>query len=343
MAQAQPTETVHPAQALLRVENLRKYYPKRSGLLQRVTGAVKAVDGVDFTIGEGETLGLVGESGCGKSTISSMIVGLNSPTGGSIHFDGLDITNLKRQHNGKLCRELQIVFQDPYSSLNPRMTIFETVAEPLVIHEGLAGTALRDRVMTLLAQVGLRDEHAGRYPSQFSGGQRQRIGIARALALNPRLIVLDEPVSALDVSIQAQILNLLKKLQRDLGLSYLFISHNLSVVRYMATRIAVMYLGRIVEVADRETLFAQPAHPYTRALLSSIPSDDPFVRVLGDRIKLAGDAPSPAAPPPGCPFHVRCFQAQPNCAVQVPDLTPRGTPAREVACHYPLTVSPKQQ
>jgi len=337
MAMVEPITASGPAKTLLKVEGLQKHYPKRSGIFQRVSGAVKAVDGVDFTISEGETLGLVGESGCGKSTISSMIVGLNTPTRGTVYFDGRDITALKRLHSGKLCRELQIVFQDPYASLNPRMTIYETIAEPLVIHGVLSGNALRHRVLELLKQVGLNEDHAARYPSQFSGGQRQRIGIARALALNPRLIVLDEPVSALDVSIQAQILNLLKNLQRQLGLSYLFISHNLSVVRYMATRIAVMYLGRIVEIAERDALFAKPAHPYTQALLSSIPSDNPLERALGNRIKLAGDPPSPTNLPPGCAFHARCFQSRLKCASERPMLILRGMPTREVACFYPLT------
>jgi oligopeptide/dipeptide ABC transporter ATP-binding protein len=324
-----------PSSPLLEVQGLKKHFPIRTGILQRVTGAIKAVDGVNFAIGRGETLGLVGESGCGKSTVSSLIVGLLRPTEGQILFDGADITAADRSVNSQLCRDLQIVFQDPYSSLNKRMRVFDIIAEPLVIHGIASGTDLRGRVLQLMEQVGLSADHAQRYPAQFSGGQRQRIGIARALALQPRLIVLDEPVSALDVSIQAQILNLLKWLQAELGLSYLFISHDLSVVRHMADRVAVMYLGRIVEMATRDQLFAAPAHPYTQALLSSIPSDDPARRALKHRIILKGDPPSPANPPPGCPFHLRCFRADDTCAAEIPVLDARLGGDRRVACFFP--------
>lgn len=323
------------AAPLLRVSGLKKHFPIRTGVLQRTTGFIKAVDGVDFDIAPGETLGLVGESGCGKSTVSSMLVGLTRPTEGRIEFGGRDITNVDRRGDAQLCRDLQIVFQDPYGSLNRRMRVFDIVAEPLLIHKIASGAKLRTKVLDVLATVGLNADHAQRYPSQFSGGQRQRIGIARALVLNPKLIVLDEPVSALDVSIQAQILNLLKRLQRQLGLSYLFISHDLSVVRYMADRIAVMYLGKIVETADRDPLFEAPAHPYTEALLSSIPSDDPAERSLGGRIILKGDPPSPANPPPGCAFHRRCFQAREKCAAKTPLLLPDVAGTHQVACFFP--------
>lgn len=318
---------------LLRVAGLKKHFPIRSGVLQRTTGQIKAVDGVDFDIARGETFGLVGESGCGKSTVSSMLVGLNNPTAGDVKFEGESILGLSRRANPDLCRKVQIVFQDPYASLNRRRTVSEIVAEPLIIHKIEKGRALRLKVLELLSQVGLSAEHADRYPSQFSGGQRQRIGIARALALDPALIILDEPVSALDVSIQAQVLNLLKSLQQDMGLSYLFISHDLSVVKYMADRIGVMYLGRIVEVAETRTLFAQPRHPYTQSLLSAVPSDNPFARSMGKRILLTGDLPNPSGPPSGCRFHTRCFRSQPTCSVDEPVL--RETGGHSVACHFP--------
>ncbi|WP_315927821.1 oligopeptide/dipeptide ABC transporter ATP-binding protein [Mesorhizobium sp. SP-1A] len=323
------------AAPLLRVSGLKKHFPIRTGVLQRATSFVKAVDGVDFQIAQGETLGLVGESGCGKSTVSSMLVGLTPPTEGRIEFGGRDITDVDRRSDAQLCRDLQIVFQDPYGSLNRRMRVFDIVAEPLLIHRIASGAKLRTMVLDVLSTVGLNADQAQRYPSQFSGGQRQRIGIARALVLNPKLIVLDEPVSALDVSVQAQILNLLKRLQRQLGLSYLFISHDLSVVRYMAERIAVMYLGKIVETADRDPLFERPAHPYTEALLSSIPSDDPGRRSLSGRIILNGDPPSPANPPSGCAFHKRCFQARDKCPAETPPLSPVAGGNRKAACFFP--------
>lgn len=322
-----------PVEPLLRVSGLKKHFPIRSGVLQRVSGHIKAVDGVTFDIRRGETFGLVGESGCGKSTVSSLLVGLATPSSGDITFEGRSIVGVSRRADPDLCRRVQIVFQDPYASLNRRRTVFQIVAEPLIIHKIEKGPALRARVLELLAQVGLTAEQADRYPSQFSGGQRQRIGIARALALNPALIILDEPVSALDVSIQAQVLNLLKSLQDKLGLSYLFISHDLSVVKYMADRIGVMYLGRIIEIGTTSDLFSNPRHPYTQALLSSVPSDNPFNRSLGNRLVLTGDLPSPSAPPPGCSFHTRCFRSQPDCAVRIPHLS-EGE-AHRVACHYP--------
>ncbi|WP_332718967.1 ABC transporter ATP-binding protein [Pelagibacterium mangrovi] len=322
-----------PSDPVLRVSGLGKHFPVRTGVLQRVSGQIKAVDGVDFDIQRGETFGLVGESGCGKSTVSSMLVGLEKPSFGKITFEGRDITEASRKADADLCRNVQIVFQDPFSSLNRRMTVFDIVAEPLVIHGVASGDALRRRVNDLLTQVGLAPDHAMRTPGQFSGGQRQRIGIARALALEPRLIILDEPVSALDVSIQAQVLNLLKSLQRERGLSFLFISHDMSVVKYMADRIGVMYLGRIVEIADRASLFAHPRHPYTKALLSAVPSDNPFERSLDKRIILQGDLPSPVAVPPGCRFHTRCYKAQPRCASESPVLETDVSHA--AACHYP--------
>ena len=290
---------------LLEVKDLKKHFPIQKGVLKRVVGQVRAVDGVSFVIRQGETLGLVGESGCGKTTTGRVILRALDPTAGQILYrrDGnmVDLTRLSRREMKTYRREMQIIFQDPFSSLNPRMTVMEIISEPLIIHQVASGDEIKVRVRELLEQVGMRVQHMNRYPYAFSGGQRQRIGIARALALNPKFIVCDEPVSALDVSIQAQVLNLLNDLQKDLGLTYLFISHDLSVVEHISDRVAVMYLGSIVELAAAEKLYAAPRHPYTEALLSAVPSADPDHKV--QRILLPGDVPSPSNPPPGCKFH----------------------------------------
>ncbi len=303
---------------LVAVEGLRKYFPIRRGVFSRVVGHVKALDGVSFEVRRGETLGLVGESGCGKTTCGRVLLRLLDATDGRVTFDGLDVLSLGRGELRALRRRMQIIFQDPYSSLNPRMTVGAMIGEALKVHRLARGKALRDRVADLLREVGLDPLHATRYPHEFSGGQRQRIGIARALAVAPDFIVADEPVSALDVSIQAQILNLLGDLRERLGLTYLFIAHNLSVVRHISDRVAVMYLGRIVELADVRTLYTSPSHPYTQALLSAVPVPDPHAK--RQRTILKGDVPSPAAVPSGCPFHPRCPEAIPECAREVPFL-----------------------
>jgi len=317
------------AAPLVRVENLVKHFPVRTGVFSRVTGHVRAVDGVSFTVRAGETLGLVGESGSGKSTTGRVMLRLAPATSGSVFFDDRDVFALDGRALRALRREMQIVFQDPYSSLNPRMTVGEAIAEPILVHRLAGRRETAERVADLLTRVGLAPDHARRYPHEFSGGQRQRVGIARALALRPRFIICDEPVSALDVSIQAQILNLLADLQRDLGLTYLFVAHDLAVVRHISNRVAVMYLGRIVEEAETEAIFDAPLHPYTRALLASIPVPDPNVR--RERVVLSGDAPSAAAPPPGCPFHPRCPDAIAECRAEVPALR-QVRPAHTVAC-----------
>jgi oligopeptide/dipeptide ABC transporter ATP-binding protein len=318
-------------QPLLAVRDLKKHYPVRKGVLGRTAGYVYAVDGISFEIGRGETLGLVGESGCGKSTAGKTVLKLIEPTAGSIRLEGKPIESLSRAAMRPVRRELQVVFQDPYSSLNPRLTVGQIVAEPLRNY-GLTGdrSALRDRVSTLLGKVGLRPDAIHRYPHEFSGGQRQRIGIARALALNPKLMVLDEPVSALDVSVQAQVVNLLMDLQQELGLSYLFIAHDLAVVEYISHRIAVMYLGKLVEMTDKRALFATPLHPYTEALLSAVPLPDPNAE--RKRIILKGDVPSPISPPSGCRFHTRCLYAFERCKIEEPAMQ-EAKPGHLVACH----------
>jgi oligopeptide/dipeptide ABC transporter ATP-binding protein len=319
--------------ALLEVRVLRKWFPVRGGVFSRVTGHVKAVDDVSFDVRAGETFALVGESGCGKTTVGRCVLRLIEPSAGSVLFDGRDVLALGGEALRVLRREMQVVFQDPYASLNPRMTVGAILAEPLRVHGLVRGAELEERVSELLERVGLSPSYRHRYPHEFSGGQRQRIGIARALAVGPRFVVCDEAVSALDVSIQAQILNLLEDLQDDLGLAYLFIAHDLNVVEHGADRVAVMYLGRIVETAPAEALFREPLHPYTRALLSANPLPDPELK--RERIVLQGEVPSPLAPPPGCPFHTRCPEAMEVCRSAVPAETRFGSGplARSVRCH----------
>jgi oligopeptide/dipeptide ABC transporter ATP-binding protein len=327
-------ERTPKGEVILRVEGLVKHFPIRSGLLRRQTGAVQAVDDVSFELRAGETLGLVGESGCGKSTTGRCVARLLEPTAGSVRFKDRDITTMSTKELRAVRREVQMVFQDPYASLNPRMTVRDIISEPLRIHGLYKGRDGRARVDDLLDKVGLNPEHGNRFPHEFSGGQRQRIGIARALALNPQLLILDEPVSALDVSIQAQVVNLLEELQDELGLAYLFIAHDLSVIRHISDRVAVMYLGKLAEVGTRAQIFDHPTHPYTQALLSAVPIPDPVKRGTRDRIVLEGDVPSPSNPPSGCRFRTRCWKADDRCAAEVPGLVDRQAHPHPRACHY---------
>ena len=324
-------------ETLVEVRNLKKHFPITRGIVfQRQIGAVKAVDDVSFDVLTGETLGIVGETGCGKSTTARLLVRLLDPTGGEIRFRGEDIAQRKGASLKALHREMQMIFQDPYSSLNPRKTVGSIIAEPFVIHGLLKGENQRKkRVQELMDRVGLNPEHYNRYPHEFSGGQRQRIGVARAIALEPKLLVADEPVSALDVSIQAQVLNLLRELQREMGLTLIFIAHDLSVVRHMCDRVAVMYLGKVVELGPGDRLYGFPRHPYTGALLSSVPVPDPSGG-RRERQLLTGDVPSPANPPQACRFHTRCPKAQERCSTEEPLLEDKGTGTR-AACHFPLT------
>ena len=332
-APRQPTQGAG-REVILQAEDLVKHYPIRAGVLRRTVGHVKAVDGVSFDLARGETLGIVGESGCGKSSLGRMLMRLEEPTGGRLTFDGIDVYSQKGSAMRRLRRDIQIVFQDPYTSLNPRKTVGDIIGEPFDIHRDVVPKGgKRRRVQELLDLVGLNPEHINRYPHQFSGGQRQRIGIARGVALNPKVIICDEPVSALDVSVQAQVVNLLESLQNELGLAYIFIAHDLSVVRHISDRVAVMYLGSVVEEGTDAQVYGSPSHPYTQALLSSVPLHEPHLRGQKDRILLQGDVPSPANPPSGCRFRTRCWKAQDICAQEAPALVDRGQ-GHPSACHF---------
>ncbi|HYN29783.1 MAG TPA: dipeptide ABC transporter ATP-binding protein [Dermatophilaceae bacterium] len=324
-------------EVVLSARDLVKHYPIRAGVLRRVVGQVKAVDGVSFDLHAGETLGIVGESGCGKSTLGRLLMRLEEPTAGQVLFQGADMASASPRDLRRLRRDIQIVFQDPYTSLNPRMTVGDIVGEPFDIHPDVLGKKdRRGRVQELLDLVGLNPEHINRYPHQFSGGQRQRIGIARGIALNPKVLVCDEPVSALDVSVQAQVVNLMEELQDELGLAYVFIAHDLSVVRHISDRVGVMYLGTMAELGTEDEVYQHPTHPYTQALLSAVPVPDPTLRGKRAQIMLEGDVPSPANPPSGCRFHTRCWKAQPVCSTDVPELVQRsdGVGTHLSACHF---------
>jgi oligopeptide/dipeptide ABC transporter ATP-binding protein len=331
---------IAPGELLLRVENVKKYFPIRSGILfQHEIGRVHAVDDVSLELRAGETLGLVGESGCGKSTLARCITRLHDLTSGKLTFEGNDISKYSRRQLRPVRRELQLIFQDPYASLNPRKRVATILSDPLRVHRAGSRDEIRKRVIELLELVGLSAEHVNRYPHEFSGGQRQRIGVARALALKPKLVIADEPVSALDVSIRAQVINLLDDLQDELGLTYIFIAHDLGVVRHVSDRIAVMYLGKIVEISPAEELYKRPVHPYTEALLSAVPVPDPDLAASRKQIVLEGDVPSPISPPSGCRFHPRCRYATDICKVEEPPLVMHAGPGHLAACHHPLSTA----
>ncbi|MCG7323648.1 ABC transporter ATP-binding protein [Arsenicicoccus bolidensis] len=326
------------AEPILVAKDLVKHYPIKGGILRTTTGQVKAVDGVSFELLKGETLGIVGESGCGKSTLGRLLMRLEEPTSGTLDFDGIDMYAQKGAAMRKLRRDIQIVFQDPYTSLNPRKTVGDIVGEPFDIHPDVVPkSGRRKAVQDLLDLVGLNPEHINRYPHQFSGGQRQRIGIARGIALNPKVLICDEPVSALDVSVQAQVVNLMEKLQTELGLSYIFIAHDLSVVRHISDRVGVMYLGKMVELGTEDEIYERTTHPYTQALMSAVPVPDPTLRGKREQIVLQGDVPSPANPPAGCRFHTRCWKMQEICKTEVPEFIdrPDGFQGHRSACHFP--------